>query len=306
MEGPHIKVLFNKKPERKPEWLKVKLPSSTGYFETKEIVNRLKLNTVCEESICPNVEECWGVKTCTFMILGDICTRHCRFCAVKTGKPLPVDEEEPVRVARAIRELGIKHAVITSVDRDDLSDGGASIFARTILETRAISPATRIEVLTPDFKGDVDSAAVVWSARPDVFAHNVETVPSLQSRVRHRATWDISTKILRHAVKFGNGMKVKTGIQVGHGETINELIDSFELLSEIGVQILTIGQYLRPSMKHRPVIKYYTPEEFRLLEDEAKRAGIRYVFSGPLVRSSYRAEMVFAETVDRSQGNAAV
>lgn len=295
MEGPDIKVLYNKKPERKPAWLKVKLPSSDGYFETKGIVNRLKLNTVCEDSICPNVEECWGARTCTFMILGDICTRHCRFCAVNSGKPLSVDVEEPGRVARAIRDLGIRHAVITSVDRDDLVDGGASIFAETILETRKLSPKTRVEVLTPDFEGNLESAAIVWNASPDVFAHNVETVPSLQSKIRHRATWEVSTKILQNAVRFG--LKAKTGIQVGHGETIDELIDSFELISELGVQILTIGQYLRPSMKHRPVMKYYTPEEFKLLADEAKVAGIKFVFSGPLVRSSYKAETVFAGTI---------
>ncbi len=279
--------------ERKPSWLKVKLPNTPGYFETKQTVDRLKLNTVCEDSICPNIAECWGRKTCTIMILGDVCTRSCGFCAVKSGRPLEFDPDEPRRVAEAIQRLGIRYAVITSVARDDLEDDGSHIFAETVRQVRELSPETKIETLIPDFRAKVWALQKVWDSRPDVLSHNVESVPRLDKVVRGNAFYERSRFVLSESKLRCPGMKVKTGIQVGHGENWDELLDVMDDLARIGVDVLTLGQYLRPTKIHRPVHRYYTPEEFDGLRKEAKKRGIPYVFSGPLVRSSYRAEEVF-------------
>jgi lipoic acid synthetase len=276
---------------RKPPWLKVRLPTGEGYRTTLRVAREKRLHTVCEDSLCPNIAECWGRKTATFMILGDICTRSCGFCAVKSGRPTELDLEEPRRTAEAIRELGIRHAVITSVNRDELEDGGASIFAETIRQIRLLSPGTRVEVLTPDFLGKLHALEKVWEARPDVHAHNIECVPRLQRQVRSAATYERSRKVLEETRK--RGILTKTGLQVGHGETWEEILGVLDDLAKIGLDILTIGQYLRPTAEHLPVRRYYTPEEFARLAEEARARGIRYVQSGPLVRSSYRAEEPF-------------
>lgn len=278
---------------KKPSWLKVKLPNTKGYFETKRTVDKLKLNTVCEDSLCPNIAECWAKKTCTIMILGDVCTRNCGFCAVKSGRPYEYDPDEPRRVAEAIRDLGIQYAVITSVARDDMEDDGSHIFAETIRLCREKSPDTKVEVLIPDLRGKVWALEKVWNARPDVLSHNVESVPRLDKAVRSSAFFERSIFVLSESKLRCPEMKVKTGIQVGHGETWDELLNVMDELARIGLDILTIGQYLRPTKIHRPVEKYYTPEEFEALRKEAKNRGITYVFSGPLVRSSYKAGEVF-------------
>lgn len=278
--------------QRKPAWLKVKLPTGPGYTETLSVARTKKLHTVCEDAMCPNIAECWSRKTATFMILGDICTRSCGFCAVKSGMPTEYDTDEPRRTGEAVRDLGILHAVITSVNRDELKDGGAAIFAETVRSIRRFAPSTRVELLTPDFKGEVDALRIVWDSRPDVFGHNVECVARLQKKVRSGARWERSLFVLRETKRVGT-MLVKTGIQVGHSETWDELLESFDSLASIGLDILTIGQYLQPTKQHLPVHRYYTPDEFDQLKDEAKRRGIRYVQSGPLVRSSYRAEEPF-------------
>lgn len=278
--------------ERKPPWLKVKYPSGVGYVETLRTARAEKLHTVCEEAMCPNIAECWGRKTATFMILGDVCTRSCGFCAVKHGRPSWTDSEEPHRTAEAVRTLGIRHAVITSVNRDELEDGGAGIFAETVRQIRLLSPGTRVEVLTPDWLGKRHAAELLWAARPDVYGHNIEVVPSLQRAVRSAATYERSRWLLAETKKVG-GMLVKTGIQVGHGERWEELVATFTDLASIGVDILTMGQYLQPTKANLPVRRYYTPEEFERLRREALALGIRTVQSGPLVRSSYRAEEPF-------------
>jgi lipoic acid synthetase len=241
--------------------------------------------------MCPNIAECWGRKTATFMILGDVCTRSCGFCAVKTGRPTELDLDEPRRTALAVKDLGIKHAVITSVNRDELDDGGASIFAETIRQIRHVSPGTRVEVLTPDFLGKREALETVWAARPDVHAHNVECVPRLQRTVRSAANYERSIMVLEETKKAG--LLSKTGIQVGHGETWDELLGVMDDLARIRVDIFTIGQYLQPTREHLPVRRFYTPDEFAKLRDESKSRGIPYVQSGPLVRSSYRAEEPF-------------
>jgi lipoic acid synthetase len=276
---------------RKPPWLRVRLPGGEGYAATLKVAREQRLHTVCEDARCPNIAECWGRKTATFMILGDICTRSCGFCAVKTGRPTELDLDEPRRTALAIRELGIKHAVITSVNRDELKDGGAAIFAETIRQVREISPGTRVEVLTPDFLGKREALETVWAARPDVFAHNIECVPRLQRTVRSAANYERSIMVLDETKK--QGLLSKTGIQVGHGESWDELLGVMDDLARIKLDIYTIGQYLQPSREHLPVRRFYTPEEFATLGAEAKSRGIAYVHSGPLVRSSYRAEEPF-------------
>ncbi len=276
---------------RKPPWLRVRLPSGEGYQTTLRVARARNLHTVCEDALCPNIAECWGRKTATFMILGDICTRSCGFCAVKSGRPTELDLDEPRRTALAVRDLGIRHAVITSVNRDELEDGGASIFAETIRQIRLHSPGTRVEVLTPDFLGKRAALEAVWDARPDVHAHNIECVPRLQRQVRSAANYARSIGVLE-ATK-ARGLLAKTGIQVGHGEEWDELLGAMDDLAAIRLDILTIGQYLRPSKDHLPVRRYYTPEEFLRLGEEARRRGVAYVHSGPLVRSSYRAEEPF-------------
>ena len=276
---------------RKPAWLKVRLPTGEGYAATLKVAREQRLHTVCEDAMCPNIAECWGRKTATFMILGDVCTRSCGFCAVKTGRPTELDLDEPRRTAEAIRTLGIKHAVITSVNRDELEDGGAAIFAETIRRTKALCPETRVEVLTPDFLGKPEALRTVWDARPDVFGHNIECVPRLQRQVRSAANYERSIAVLAGAKAAG--LLAKTGLQVGHGEAWDEILGVMDDLARIKLDVFTIGQYLQPTKEHLPVRRFYTPAEFDLLRDEAKGRGIPYVQSGPLVRSSYRAEEPF-------------
>jgi lipoic acid synthetase len=278
----------------KPPWLKVRLPTGEAYADTLRAARARGLHTVCEDARCPNIAECWGRRTATFMMLGDVCTRACGFCAVKSGRPGPVDPDEPRRTAEAIRALGIRHAVVTSVNRDDLPDGGASLFAELIRQVRRLAPGTTIEVLTPDFRGDRRAVDLVLDERPDVFAHNVECVPRLQRRVRSAATWECSAAVLAHSRR--RGLLTKTGLQVGHGETMEELVEAIDRLAAIPVDVLTVGQYLQPTRDHLPVRRFWTPDEFGAIEREARARGIRAVFSGPLVRSSYRAEEAFALT----------
>lgn len=276
--------------KRRPEWLKVKLPASEAYFELKRLAREKSLHTVCEEARCPNIAECWGKRTATFMILGDVCTRACRFCAVKTGLPAGYDPGEPRRVAEAVKTLGIKHAVITSVDRDDLPDQGAFIFAETIRQVRALSPQTKVEVLTPDFRGSLDCLRTVLEAAPDVFAHNIETVPSLYRTIRPGARFSWSTRLLANDKQLAPAILTKTSLMLGLGETGEEVLEVMEALHTIHVDILTFGQYLQPTKNHAPVVRFYTPEEFKELKSVGEEMGIPHVESGPLVRSSYHAE----------------
>ena len=278
---------------RHPSWLKVRLPGGKGYGETLQIARKQKLHTVCEDARCPNVAECWGRKTATFMILGDICTRACAFCNVKRGRPTGLDTDEPRRTAEAISQLGIKHAVITSVDRDDLEDGGAEIFAETVREIRKILPSTTVEVLVPDFKGSLNALSKVWKAHPDVFGHNLETVPRLYSKVRCGHRYERSIKVLADTKELYPSVKTKTNIMLGHGETLEEVYEVMGDLVKIKLDGLTITQYLQPSRDNLPVMKYYHPDEFVELRKVAIEKGIPFVQSGPLVRSSYRAEEVF-------------
>jgi lipoyl synthase len=275
---------------RIPEWIKVRAHQGEHYRELKQLVRDRRLHTVCEEAQCPNIFDCWERRSATFMILGDVCTRACRFCAVTSGRPTELDIGEPVRVAQSIAELGLRHAVITSVDRDDLRDGGAEIFARTIRAVRRLSPGTSVEVLTPDFQGDPDAIRVVAEARPDIFNHNTETVPRLYPRIRPRAVFERSLGLLRLVKEVQPGSITKSGVMVGLGEEREELLHVFREMRAHAVDVLTIGQYLRPSPKHAEVSRYYRPEEFRGLKDEALAMGFGHVESGPLVRSSYHAD----------------
>ncbi|HEY5641122.1 MAG TPA: lipoyl synthase [Dehalococcoidia bacterium] len=275
---------------RKPPWLKVRFPGGDDYVRLKKLMRRGGLHTVCEEARCPNIGECWGAGTATFMILGDTCTRACGFCAVKTGRPGALDRREPLRVASAVREMGIAHAVVTSVNRDDQPDGGADIFAQTIRWIRRLSPATSVEVLIPDFLGDEDALATVCAAQPEILNHNTESVPRLYPRVRPKARYERSLELLRRAKELDPGSVTKSGVMVGLGETRDELLQVFADIARCGVDVLTIGQYLRPSAKHLPIDRYYAPAEFDDLREEALALGFRHVESGPLVRSSYHAE----------------
>ncbi len=273
---------------RRPEWLKVRLPHGDAFHEVKAIVDAHHLHTVCESARCPNIAECWGRRTATFMILGDICTRSCRFCAVKTGRPTELDELEPFRVADAVKQLGLKHAVITSVNRDDLKDGGAGIFAETIRQIRKKSPGCRIEVLIPDFQGDYDSLKLVIDARPAILNHNVETVPRLYKEVRPQAKYERSLWVLEESRR--HGLVTKSGLMVGLGETPEEVLDVMRDLRRIDCAILTIGQYLQPTKAHLPVDRFVHPDEFQMYKEEGLKMGFRFVESGPLVRSSYHAD----------------
>jgi lipoyl synthase len=287
----------------KPEWLKARAPVGENFHQLKKLARGLGLHTVCESAQCPNIGECWNHGTATFMLLGDICTRRCGFCAVPKGKPQAIDYEEPARVAEAVATLGIKHAVVTSVNRDDDNLGGARIFAETIRQIRALAPGCRVEVLIPDFQGLEDPLRIVLDANPDVLNHNTETVPRLYRAVRSGARYKRTLDLLENAKKFSPGMVTKTGVMVGLGETAEELIEVFADLAARGVDILTVGQYLRPSRDHLPIARFYTPDEFRMLKDEALALGFRHVESGPLVRSSYHAH----EQADLSErGNPAV
>ena len=283
-----VLVSINPQPQR-PSWLRAPAPSGDNYHELKKLVRQLNLHTVCESAACPNTGECWNHRTATFMLLGDICTRRCGFCAVPKGRPLPLDQDEPRRVAEAVGTLGLKHAVITSVNRDDDNLGGARIFAETIHEVRRVAPDCRVEVLIPDFQGIDEALQIVLDARPDVLNHNTESVPRLYRAVRSGARYERTLRLLANAKRFSPGMVTKSGLMVGLGETMTELVDVFGDLAERKVDILTVGQYLRPSRDHLPIARFYTPEEFAYLKDEALRLGFRHVESGPLVRSSYHA-----------------
>jgi len=278
----------------KPDWLKVRAPGSPGYLRLKGLMRELNLHTVCEEAQCPNIGECWNQGTATFMILGDVCTRACSYCAVAHGHPGAVDAAEPVRVAEAIKTLELGYVVITSVDRDDLSDGGASIFASTIRETRARLPDCRIEVLIPDFQGDEHALHSVLDARPDLLNHNTETVPRLYKMARSGGRYARTLDLLDRSRRHAPDIPTKSGLMVGLGEEHDELAATFKDLRGVGCGILTIGQYLRPTPRHAPMVRYYHPDEFRELKRIALDLGFVHVESGPLVRSSYHAN----ETAD--------
>ncbi len=273
---------------RRPEWLKVKIPTGENYMNLKELVSRKKLNTVCEDARCPNIAECWSRKTATFMILGDVCTRSCGFCSVKLGKPGTLDYDEPRRVAEAVMALGLKHVVITSVNRDDEKLGGADIFALTIRKIRELSPACKVEVLIPDFRGVWEALEVVLEAEPDILNHNVETIERLYHFVRPQANYNRTLELLRNAKE--KNFITKSGFMVGLGETNYEIISLMHDLRESNCDIITIGQYLRPTKEHLPVQRYVHPDEFRNFKEIGFQMGFKHVESGPLVRSSYHAD----------------
>ena len=280
--------LKENKPLRRPDWLKAKIPSGENYARLKSLIDGRKLHTVCEEARCPNIGECWNHGTATFMILGDTCTRSCRFCAVKTGKPTELDAQEPFRVAEAVKTMDVRHAVITSVNRDELFDGGAQIFAETIRQIRDTAPSTKVEVLIPDFKGDEFALNIVLDAFPDILNHNMETVPRLYPTVRPQANYNRSLELLDRAKR--RGFNTKTGLMLGIGETTDEVIEVMKDLRKINCDILTLGQYLQPSKEHLPVDRFVHPGEFKMLKESGLQMGFRHVESGPLVRSSYHAE----------------
>ncbi|ERI07721.1 lipoyl synthase [Aneurinibacillus aneurinilyticus ATCC 12856] len=275
--------------ERKPEWLKIKLNTGENFKELKRMMRGKTLHTVCEEARCPNIYECWANRTATFMILGDLCTRACRFCAVKTGLPTELDLAEPERVAEATEQMGLTHVVVTSVARDDLKDGGALVFAKTIQAIRKRTPLCSIEVLIPDFLGNWDALKVVMDAKPDILNHNVETVERLSDRVRSKAKYNRTLELLAKSKEFQPKVPTKSSIMIGVGETTEEIIATMDDLRQVDVDILTIGQYLQPSPKHLPVKKFYHPDEFARLKEEGLKRGFKHVESGPLVRSSYHA-----------------
>jgi lipoic acid synthetase len=283
-------ALSNKEQTRskKPKWLRVKLPIGENYKKVRSLVDEHKLHTICESGSCPNMGECWGEGTATFMILGNICTRSCGFCAVQTGRPDPVDEFEPGRVANSVKLMGVKHAVITSVDRDDLKDGGADIWAQTVRAIRHQSPGTTLETLIPDFAGKWENLQVIIDVAPEIVSHNLETVRRLTKQVRIQAKYDRSLEVL-FRLKKGN-MRTKSGVMLGLGESEEEIIETMTDLRSVGVDILTLGQYLQPTPKHLPVQEFVTPERFDKYGQLGREMGFRYVESGPLVRSSYHAE----------------
>jgi len=273
---------------KRPEWLKVKIPLGQKYSEIKTLVSTQKLHTVCEEARCPNIAECWNRGTATFMILGDICTRSCGFCAVKTGKPTWLDKEEPRRVAESVRKMNLRHAVITSVNRDELPDGGSTLFAETIREIQRAIPTCRVEVLIPDFKGNHQALMNVIEAKPDILNHNTETVPRLYQVVRPQANYAQSLELLDRAKKAG--MVTKSGVMVGLGETNEEVLDVMRDMRKVALDILTIGQYLQPTKEHLPVDRFVHPDEFLMFRNKGMEMGFRVVESDPLVRSSYHAD----------------
>jgi lipoic acid synthetase len=272
----------------KPKWLRVKLPTGENYKMVRNLVSEHKLHTICESGNCPNMGECWGEGTATFMILGNICTRSCGFCAVATGKPLSVNPREPQDVARSIQLMKVKHAVITSVDRDDLQDGGASIWAATVRAVREQAPGVTMETLIPDFAGKWENLQVIIDVAPEIVSHNLETVRRLTKQVRIQAKYDRSLEVLRR-LKQG-GMKTKSGVMLGLGESHDEVLETMEDLRSVGLDVITLGQYLQPTPKHLPVAEFITPERFAEYEHIGKQMGFRHVESGPLVRSSYHAE----------------
>jgi lipoic acid synthetase len=272
----------------KPKWLKVKLPTGENYRKVRSLVDEHKLHTICESGNCPNMGECWGEGTATFMILGNICTRSCGFCAVSTGKPLEADPFEPARVANSVKLMGVKHAVITSVDRDDLADGGSEIWVKTVELVRAKSPGTTMETLIPDFAGNWENLQRIIDVAPDIVSHNLETVRRLTKQVRIQAKYDRSLEVLFRLKK--GGMRTKSGVMLGLGETRDEVVETMEDLRSVQVDVLTLGQYLQPTRKHLPVQEFVTPEQFKEYEEIGLKMGYRFVESGPLVRSSYHAE----------------
>lgn len=275
--------------ERKPDWLKIKLTTGEHFKELKNMMRGKTLHTVCEEAKCPNIHECWANRTATFMILGNICTRACRFCAVNTGLPTELDLGEPERVAEAAEQMGLKHVVVTSVARDDLADGGASIFAATVKAIRSRMPMCSVEVLIPDFLGNEESLRTVLEAKPDILNHNVETVERLSDKVRARAKYRRSIELLERSKQIAPSIPTKSSIMLGVGEAWNEILQTMDDLRAVQCDIMTIGQYLQPSTQHLPVTQYYTPEQFAELKAEGMQRGFSHVESGPLVRSSYHA-----------------
>lgn len=273
-----------------PEWLKVKMPSGSKYENLKKLMGDQMLHTVCEEARCPNIGDCWERETATYMILGDTCTRACTYCAVKTGSPTGLDLEEPIRLAKTVQTLGLKYAVITSVNRDDLPDGGAFIFGQCISQIKKLSPSCKVEVLTPDFEGNWDSLKTVLDSKPDTFNHNIETVRRIFPKVRAKGNYELSLELLHKAKEIQVNLITKSGIMVGLGETKDEIIRTMKDLRTVDCNLLTIGQYLRPSTKHTPILKWYTPKEFKELEEIGLSLGFSHVASGPLVRSSYHAD----------------
>lgn len=283
-----LEVENNKVRIKKPKWLRVKLPTGENYKKVRGLVDEHKLHTICESGNCPNMGECWGEGTATFMILGNICTRSCGFCAVSTGRPEQVDEFEPGKVANSVKLMQVKHAVITSVDRDDLKDGGSTIWAQTVRAIRKQSPGTTMETLIPDFGGKWENLQTIIDVAPEIVSHNLETVRRLTKEVRIQAKYDRSLEVLSRLKK--GGMKTKSGIMLGLGETHEEIIETLEDLSSVNVDIVTIGQYLQPTTKHIPIAEFVTPERFAEYEKIGLQLGFRHVESGPLVRSSYKAE----------------
>ena len=285
-----VQIGADSRPARRPDWLKVRIPGGDNYYDLKRLMRGLSLHTVCESAHCPNIGECWGHRTATFMILGELCTRRCGFCAVPKGLPQgELDWEEPERVASAANEMGLRYVVVTSVDRDDRKDGGASIFALTIQALRRKIPECEVEVLIPDFRGSDEALETVLGARPDVLSHNIETVPRLYPVARRGSRYPRSLRLLARSREFAPGILTKSGLMVGLGETFGEVCGVLADLKTAGVDIVTIGQYLRPSGQQLPVARFYTPEDFAALKQEGIRLGLRHVESGPLVRSSYHA-----------------
>ncbi len=283
-------VNTNRQHHRHPEWIKARIPSGGNYVELKKLMRDLELHTVCEEAQCPNIGECWNGRTATFMILGDVCTRRCMFCAVKKGSPGgTLDTDEPRRIGEAVGYLKLEHVVITSVNRDDLRDGGASVFAECISEARKNHPGCTLEALIPDLEGNWKALEVIVQARPEVLNHNTETVPRLYRRVRPYANYQQTLKLLEIVKMLDTEMLTKSGLMVGLGETVTEILETMQDIRNTGCDILTIGQYLAPSTRHLPIQRYYTPEEFDELNETGIEMGFRHVESGPLVRSSYRA-----------------
>ena len=288
MSDTTTELLEQPKFQRKPDWLRVKLPTGKEYAQVRQIVSTHKLHTICESGTCPNMGECWGAGTATFMILGNICTRSCGFCNVATGRPKAVDLQEPERVAESVRLMNVKHCVITSVDRDDLKDGGSTIWVETINAIRRVSPQTKFETLIPDFQGKWENLQRIIDVNPDIVSHNLETVRRLTKQVRIQAKYDRSLEVLKRLKDAG--VKTKCGIMLGLGETEQEIIETMDDLRAVGCDVLTMGQYLQPSPKHLPVVEFVRPEVFAKLKEIGLAKGFRFVESGPLVRSSYHAE----------------
>ncbi len=289
MQSELIQIETSPARPRRPDWLKVRIPGGENYFELKRLIHGLDLHTVCESARCPNIGECWGHRTATFMILGNLCTRRCGFCAVPKGMPSGIDWDEPERVARAAAKMGLRYVVVTSVDRDDLKDGGSTLFAMTIAALRRQIPEVKVEVLIPDFHGSDEALEIVLRARPDVLNHNTETVPRLYPVARKGSHYERSLRLLARSRDLAPEIPAKSGLMVGLGEAFEEVVDVLKDLAAAGVGIVTIGQYLRPSGEQLPVARFYTPDEFAALREEGLRAGIKHVESGPLVRSSYHA-----------------